>query len=128
MFVSLVLLGLTFEFPLASAGSVLSLLCILAYIAAFAIGLGPVFWVLIGELFPAEARAAGAGISAALNWLANFVVGLVFLPLASAIGQAATFWIFGAVCAVAFLFTVRYVPETRELAPAESGRELRAAT
>jgi hypothetical protein len=35
---------------------------------------------------------------------------------------------FGAVCAVAFLFTVRYVSETRELAPAESGRELRAAT
>jgi MFS family permease len=114
MFVSLALLGLTFEASLGPLDSFLSLLCLLGYVAAFAIGLGAIFWVLIAEIFPPEARAAGASASTAANWLFNFVIGLVFLPVATAIGQGPTFWIFAAVCAVAFLFVRSYVPETKD--------------
>ncbi|GGY10648.1 sugar porter family MFS transporter [Streptomyces anandii] len=110
MLVMLVLLGFSY---VADMSSVLSLVFMVVYIASFAVGLGPVFWVLVGELFPSSARAAGSGASTAVNWASNFVVSLVFLPLADAIGPGATFWIFAAVCAFTLWFVGRYVPETR---------------
>ncbi len=110
--VSLVLLGVTFEASLGEWGSWLSLACLLAYVAAFAIGLGPIFWLLVAEIFPPETRAAGAGVATAVNWLSSFVVGLAFVPLADAIGPGPTFWAFAAVCALGLAFAQRYVPET----------------
>jgi MFS family permease len=110
---SLALLGLTFEVSIGDAGSWLSLVCLLAYITAFAIGLGPIFWLLIAEIFPPEARAAGAGAATAVNWFSAFVVGLLFVPVADAIGAGPTFWGFAAVSAIAFVFVERYVPETK---------------
>ena len=50
--VSLLLLGLTFVLPHGDASNALALICILGYITSFAIGLGPVFWLLIAEIFP----------------------------------------------------------------------------
>ncbi|MEU9092987.1 sugar porter family MFS transporter [Streptomyces sp. NPDC048428] len=111
MLAMLVLLGFSYVVDL---GSVLSLLFMVIYIASFAVGLGPVFWVLIGELFPPSARAAGSAASTAVNWASNFVVSLAFLPLADVIGQGETFWIFAAVVAFTLWFVGRYVPETRD--------------
>jgi sugar porter (SP) family MFS transporter len=114
MFVALCALGLSLAAPHSIlGGNRVALLCILAYIVSFAVGVGPVFWVLAAEIFPARERAAGASIATAVNWFANFLVGLMFLPLAGAIGQGPTFWIFAAVCALGFVFVYRKVPETK---------------
>jgi SP family galactose:H+ symporter-like MFS transporter len=122
--VCLVLLGLTFVLDLKLAW--LSLICILAYVGAFAVGLGPIFWVLIGEIFPPAARAEGAGIATSANWFWNFVVGVAFLPAVTAIGQGEAFWLFAAVCALALVFVNRYVPETKGRTLAEVDAEIRA--
>ncbi|MFM9372825.1 sugar porter family MFS transporter [Streptomyces sp. Da 82-17] len=110
MAVSIFLLGLAF---VVDMNSTLTLLFMVVYIAAFAGGLGPVFWTLIGEIFPPSVRAEGSSLSTAVNWVSNFVVSLAFLPLASALGQGETFWIFAAICVFAFFFVHRYLPETR---------------
>jgi MFS family permease len=102
------------------------LLCLIAYIVSFAIGLGPVYWLLAAEVFPPSLRAAGAGLSTAVVWLSNFVVGLAFLPLAGWIGQGATFWIFAAVAALGVVFVSLHVPETKGRSFAEIDAELRA--
>ncbi|MCW2976353.1 MAG: sugar porter family transporter [Actinomycetia bacterium] len=112
-FVSLALLGLSFVFPHSVGGSRLSLLSMLAFVVAFALGLGPVFWVMIGEIFPARERDAGASVATATNWLSNFTAGVVFLPLVSAAGAGTTFWLFAAACAVGLVFAYRFVPETK---------------
>jgi MFS family permease len=106
-------LGLTFLLPEGAPQSWLSLACLLTFIAAFAVGMGPVFWILIAEIFPPAVRAAGASVATATNWFANFAVGLAFLPVARAISETATFWLFAGVCAFAIAFANRYVPETR---------------
>ena len=111
MLVTLGLLGLSF---VAHWSSVLTLLLILSYIVAFAIGMGPVFWVLLGEIFPTQDRAAGVSAGSTVNWTANFCISLVFLPLVNAIGQGQTFWLFGVVCAIGIWFVGRYVPETKD--------------
>jgi predicted MFS family arabinose efflux permease len=125
MFVSLTLLGLTFEVGDFS-GSWLTLVCLLAYIVFFAVGMGPIFWLLIAEIVPPRGRAAGVALAAAVAWLANFAVGLLFLPLGQAIGQGQTFWIFAAICAIGFLFVLRYVPETKQRSLDEIRSELYA--
>lgn len=85
----------------------------LLYIVAFAIGMGPVFWVILGEIFPSRERAEGVDSGSTVNWSANFLVNLAFLPLVAAIGQGATFWLFAVVCLLGTWFISRYVPETR---------------
>jgi SP family galactose:H+ symporter-like MFS transporter len=111
MLVSLVLLGLSF---VADLSSVITLLFMLTYIMAFAIGMGPVFWVLLGEIFPTSDRAEGSSAGSTVNWLSNFAVSLAFLPVVEAIGQGETFWIFAVVCVLGVWFVGRYVPETKE--------------
>ncbi|KAJ3482500.1 hypothetical protein NLI96_g6940 [Meripilus lineatus] len=54
---------------------------IIAFIASFAIGVGPVPFVMIPEVSPVHAVSALSSVGLSLNWVANFIVGLVFLPL-----------------------------------------------
>jgi sugar porter (SP) family MFS transporter len=111
MAVSVALLGLSF---VADLGSGVILVFMLLYIVSFAIGMGPVFWVLLGEVFPPRRRAQGAAAGSTANWLSNFVVSLVFLPLVGWIGQGETFFIFAAICLIGVAFVARWVPETRD--------------
>ncbi|MFB4309297.1 sugar porter family MFS transporter [Actinomadura sp. GTD37] len=110
MTVTMVLLGLAF---VAGWAAEPSLVFMVLYIAGFAVGMGPVFWAIIGEIFPGPARATGSGASTAVNWASNFVVSLAFLPVAKAVGEGETFWIFAAISLAGLLFTARFVPETR---------------
>lgn len=104
------LLGFSFIW---SWNSNLTLLFMVAYIAAFAGGLGPVFWVLVGEIFPTRAKADGSSAATTVNWLSNFIVSQTFLTVANGIGQGQTFLIFAGVCVVGLLFVGRFVPETK---------------
>ncbi|MGC4999850.1 MULTISPECIES: sugar porter family MFS transporter [unclassified Streptomyces] len=104
------LLGLSF---IAGWNSELSLLCMVLYIAAYAGGLGPIFWVLVGEVFPPSVRALGSSTATTTNWISNFAVSQAFLPVAAAIGQGETFLVFAAICFCGLLFVARFVPETK---------------
>ncbi|MBB5917639.1 sugar porter (SP) family MFS transporter [Nocardia transvalensis] len=111
MAVAVTLLGISF---IGEMNSVLSLVFMVLYIAAFAAGLGPVFWVLVGEIFPPQVRAIGSSSATTTNWLSNFAVSQAFLPLTVAIGQGQAFLIFGVICVLGLLFVARYVPETKD--------------
>ncbi|KAK4048609.1 Bifunctional purine biosynthesis protein PurH [Microbotryomycetes sp. JL221] len=54
---------------------------IVLFVATFSVGLGPVPFVLTGELAPPASRSATASVALAVNWLSNLLVGLTFLPL-----------------------------------------------
>ncbi|MFF8556504.1 sugar porter family MFS transporter [Streptomyces sp. NPDC015501] len=123
MAVSIFMLGLAF---VVGMNSVLTLLFMVIYIAAYAGGLGPVFWTLLGEIFPPSVRAEGSSVATAVNWISNFLVSLAFLPLASALGQGETFWIFAAICVLAFFFVGRYLPETKGRDPEQIEAALNA--
>jgi sugar porter (SP) family MFS transporter len=142
MVVSLVILGAGFYFASSISGStvgIITAVSLIAYISFFALGLGPVFWLLISEIFPLQIRGTAMSFATIANWTANFVITLVFLGLVGALGQTGTFWLFAAIGIVAFVFTVRLVPETKGLTleqieshfkkgghPRHLGRRLRA--
>ncbi|MET9377875.1 MFS transporter [Streptomyces sp. NPDC002992] len=113
MAVSLVTLGAAMSVPPGPVTNMIALICMITYVGGFAIGLGPVFWILAAELFPPDARARGGALCALVNWAANFVVGQLFLPVADAVGVSWVFWFFAVVATGALVFVVRQVPETK---------------
>ncbi|HIY42668.1 MAG TPA: sugar porter family MFS transporter [Candidatus Nocardiopsis merdipullorum] len=121
MAVTIGLLGVAFA---VSLSPVLMLVFMMLYIVAFGIGLGPVFWVMLGELFPSDQRARGASAGATVNWLSNFLVSLLFLPLIEAVGQTWTFWLFAGICVLGTVFVAKWAPETRNRDAEEVGAEL----
>ncbi|GAA2635705.1 sugar porter family MFS transporter [Actinomadura fulvescens] len=125
MLVASVPLGWSFLGLSGQSHSVVALISMLVYIAAFGLGLGPVFWLVNSEIYPPFARAQAAALATMVNWLANFAVNQAFLPLAGLIGQGWTFWVFGAVCLVGLIFVAKYVPETRGRSPQQIEDDLR---
>jgi sugar porter (SP) family MFS transporter len=113
MVLGLAALGLFFQLGwLQQHAPVVALVALLLYIASFAVGLGPVFWLLISEIFPLDVRGPAESASAVVNWAANFAVSFTFLTLASVVGRPGTFWIYGGIGVLAVAFIARRVPET----------------
>ncbi|KIM58693.1 hypothetical protein SCLCIDRAFT_10162 [Scleroderma citrinum Foug A] len=60
---------------------ILPSIAITAFVMSFAIGLGPVPFVLIPEVAPTHVSASISSVALSTNWILNSIVGLVFLPL-----------------------------------------------
>jgi len=114
MVVSLFALGLAFtgggDSTLASVVAVVSLM---AYVASFAISLGPIFWLLNAEIYPLGVRSKAAGIGTMANWTFNFIVSLTVLLLIEALGKSGAFWFYGAIGILTLAFCWKLVPETK---------------
>jgi hypothetical protein len=83
------------------------------YVASFAISLGPIFWLLIAEIYPTAVRSSAEGLSATFNWGSNLLVSLTFLTLLEAMGASRTFWLYGVFAIGAWIFSYYLVPETK---------------
>lgn len=49
------------------------LLCVLVFTTALSLGISPISWLLIGELFPLEYRGLGSSISTSFSYFCAFV-------------------------------------------------------
>ena len=89
------------------------LIAIIAYVASFAISLGPVMWVLLSEIFPNEERAAAISVVGFWNSLVSASVTLVFPTELAIWGPSGTFLAYGLIAAAGLLFIVMLAPETK---------------
>jgi sugar porter (SP) family MFS transporter len=112
---------------LKGALAIVAVLGLLIYTGSFAIGLGPVFWLLIAEIYPLKIRGAAMSVASMANWAANFVVTISFLTLLSAIGGSGAFFLFGFLTLVALGYFWRKVPETKGRSLQEIERDLVSA-
>jgi len=111
MIVALAALGLVFSSGSSQIGG-LTLMTLIVYIFAFAISMGPVFWLMSAEIFPTRLRAAGSSICSFSNWAANFLVSLTFLSLIRLFGSSLTFGLYALMGILALVFCWMLVPET----------------
>jgi sugar porter (SP) family MFS transporter len=112
--IALVVLGaFFFSSSLQDRASWLSLAALVVYIASFAMGLGPVFWLMISEIFPLELRGPAMAVCTMANWGFNFIVSFTFLTLVDVLGKAGTFWLYAVIGAIAVAYFARSVPETK---------------
>lgn len=113
MAVTLGALGFVFHGATAPGTARLALVGIMAYVASFAISLGPIFWLMIAEIYPNRIRSSAEGLAATFNWGSNLAVSLTFLTLLQAIGPSRTFWLYGLMAVGAWIFSYALVPETK---------------
>lgn len=99
--------------PIAAKIGFVPLLSLVLFMVTYCVGLGPLPWAVMGELFPIEVKAIAAPIATAFCWILSFLVTRFFNPVATAIGMHMAFWIFGVCCVGAFFFTMLLVPETK---------------
>ncbi|VAI19627.1 unnamed protein product [Triticum turgidum subsp. durum] len=90
----------------------LALSGILVYIGAYSIGMGPVPWVVMSEIFAINIKAIGGSLVTLISWLGSFAVSYSFNFLMDW-SSAGTFFMFSAASLVTILFVARLVPETK---------------
>ncbi|KAM9271583.1 solute carrier family 2, facilitated glucose transporter member 8 isoform 2-T2 [Morus bassanus] len=86
---------------------------VLLYISGFALGWGPVPWLVIAEIFPLKARGISSGACVLTNWVMAFLVTKEFNDFIGFLTSYGTFWLFSAFCCLNVTFTAFYVPETK---------------
>ena len=100
------------------------LLLVLSGIAVYAMTLAPVTWVIIAEIFPTAVRAQAMAIATSLLWIACFVLTYTFPLLNQNLGAAGTFWLYGGVCLIGYLFLWSRLKETKGKSLEEIEQEL----
>lgn len=112
------MLSLGFVFFAESTGY-LALICMMLYVASFALSWGPVVWVLLSEIFPNKIRGKAMAIAVAAQWISNYLVSLTFPMmddnsyLTEQFNHGFAYWIYGIMSLLAMFFVIKYVPETK---------------
>ena len=108
---SLVMIGVLFHTG-ATTGPWL-LVMITSYIAFFAIGFGPIPWVIISEIFPTRIRGRAMSFGVFAIWTTCFLVAQTFPWLLKHLGPAGCFWLYASLSAPSIFFVWFVVPETK---------------
>jgi len=87
--------------------------CLSVYIVCFALGIGPVPYVIIAEIFPIEVRSLASSINILWLFILAFAITKLYVPLASLLGIYGTYWLFSLCCALGVVFTFFFIPETK---------------
>jgi SP family facilitated glucose transporter-like MFS transporter 3 len=113
MFVSCIVLVLAL---LGVLNNICALLAVNVYVFFFEIGLGPIPWLIVAEMFDSKYVAVAMSLCSQVNWGCNFIVGMVF-PYMNAYLGSYSFFPFSVILALTFLFTLFFLPETQGKTP-----------
>lgn len=91
----------------------LALSSLAVFITGFALGWGPIPWLVMSEIFPVKVRGFASAVCVLTNWSMAFVVTKTFHDMMDHLTSAGTFWLFASVCSVNVIFTIIFLPETK---------------
>lgn len=100
------------------------LLLVVLAIACYAMSLAPVVWVVLAEIFPVRIRGAAMAVATFFLWTACFILTYTFPILNKYLQASGTFWVYGGVCILGFLFIRSQLPETKGKSLEEIEKEL----
>jgi SP family sugar:H+ symporter-like MFS transporter len=98
---------------LPGTSGIIALLAANLYVVFFGCSWGPIVWVLLGEMFNNNIRAAALSLSASVQWIANFIVSTTFPPLLNFFGLGAAYGLYTLAAAISIFFVVLLVKETK---------------
>ncbi|QOU19345.1 hypothetical protein BRETT_003492 [Brettanomyces bruxellensis] len=104
------LLGLSFG--ILHGDSTATLLSIFTYVGSFAIGCGPIPFLIVSEVSQPEVKDIAQSWATDCNWVSVFIIGSLFPVLNRWIGGY-TYLIFAVVCILFGGFTLNFIPETK---------------
>ena len=112
-----------YSFHVEDTGFKIVLLTVTA-IAFYSFSLAPVTWVLLSEIFPNRIRGAAMAVSVFALWVGCFTLSYSFPSLNRSLGPANTFWLYGLICLLGFIFILIVLPETKGKSLEQIEREL----
>uniref|UniRef100_A0A7C9EF29 Major facilitator superfamily (MFS) profile domain-containing protein n=1 Tax=Opuntia streptacantha TaxID=393608 RepID=A0A7C9EF29_OPUST len=85
---------------------------ILVYISSFSAGMGAIPWVIMSEIFPINVKGVAGSLATLVNWFGAWAISYTFnfLMQWSSYG---TFILYATVNALAIIFVIKVVPETK---------------
>jgi SP family xylose:H+ symportor-like MFS transporter len=89
-----------------------TLVFIIIYTASFMMSWGPICWVLISELFPNKIRGKAVAVAVAAQWAANYFISSTY-PAMMEFSSGLTYWFYGLMSVLSFIFVWKMVPETK---------------
>ena len=95
------------------AAAIMVLIFVLTYVACFAVGVGTGTWVVMSEICPTRIRGRAMSVATIFLWCGTLLVTLTFLSLVKAFTAPGTFLMYALVSIAAFVFVLRFVPETK---------------
>lgn len=110
MAISLVIVGLLFL--LGQTSGIIILVFILTFCASFAIGFGPVVWVLLSEIYPTNIRGRAMSVATLALWIGVAMIGQFVPWMLENLSPAGTFLVFALFC-IPVPFVLTRVPETK---------------
>ncbi|WP_138444554.1 sugar porter family MFS transporter [Sinomonas susongensis] len=89
------------------------LFLVVAFVGSMQTFLNIAVWVYLSEIFPLHMRGFGIGVAVFALWVVNGFLSLYFPSMVAAMGITGTFFLFAAVGALALIFVITQVPESR---------------
>jgi sugar porter (SP) family MFS transporter len=91
----------------------LTVAALFTFVASFGVGLGPIPFIIMGEVVGPEAVGALSSWALAGNWMSTFSVAQFFPMLSRALPEGKVFWIFTVISLTFGMFIWWKVPETK---------------
>ncbi|PKA66543.1 Sugar carrier protein C [Apostasia shenzhenica] len=98
------------SFPKGQAVLLVAWICI--YVSGFAWSWGPLGWLVPSEIYPLEIRSAAQSLTVAVNMVATFFIGQVFMLMLCHL-KYGLFYFFSGWLLVMLTFVYYYLPETK---------------
>ncbi|MDQ4501596.1 sugar porter family MFS transporter [Sinomonas sp. ASV322] len=89
------------------------LFLVVAFVGSMQTFLNIAVWVYLSEIFPLHMRGFGIGVAVFALWVVNGFLSLYFPSMVASMGITGTFFLFAGVGALALIFVVTQVPESR---------------
>ncbi|WP_302701304.1 sugar porter family MFS transporter [uncultured Actinomyces sp.] len=89
----------------------LAVAALCTFLLGFTSSWGPIFSIVMGEMFPNSIRGGAMSLASGADFLVNFLVVLLF-PFLIGWSPAGTYWIYCAFGVLAVIFTAKYLTET----------------
>jgi SP family facilitated glucose transporter-like MFS transporter 3 len=103
--------------------NIMALVAVNVYVSFFEIGLGPIPWLIVAEMFEGKYIAVAMSLCSQLNWACNFIVGLLFPLMNEHLGPY-SFVPFAVVLAFTFVYAMFVLPETQGTTPEQLVAEM----
>lgn len=91
----------------------LPLTSLVVYVVSYSIGVGPVGYMIMGEILPHHVKGAAGCFLTSVKWGMSFAMTKFFLDLIDLLGDAGTYWLFGGFCLLGAMYIFCCVPETK---------------
>ena len=103
-------------------GGLYMMICLMGFLASFAMSLGATIWVVISEVFPTSVRAKGQVLGSMTHWF--WCAGITWIfPVFAEDYSGALFGFFGLMSVATFFFALK-IPETKDKSLEQIQREL----